>query len=105
MSKKLSVAITGTPEIMGSHKGFIEYIENKKYYCTCCTSSAFGWKNLNEGLDTLFDDIIKVVNKIKSISLHGGLFRQLCIENYEDYNPLQAVHWSSSAHKSYLNRF
>lgn len=85
-----------------SHKVFEISNINSNHCILCYWLSVFyckwmTWKlewmdwigmNWNEWLHTSLQDIIKVVNNIKSIFLHEKVFHQFCSENNEDYNHL-----------------
>ncbi|XP_034642709.1 SCAN domain-containing protein 3-like [Trachemys scripta elegans] len=63
-------------------------------------------KNLSERLHRSLHYVIKAINKIRSNSLNDRLFRQLCIENDEEFNCLllhTEVRWLSKG--ACLDRF
>ena len=84
MSNILSIATDGAPAMTARHKGFVVYL--KKSVPNVIT------------VHRSLSYVIKAIDKIRSNSLHDKLFRQLCVENDEDFYRLllhTEVRWLS----------
>jgi len=106
----LSCATDGASSMIGRYRGFISHLKKlvPNVLCIHCVihRQHLVAKNLGGRLYDSLDTVIKAVNYIKSHPLQDRLFRQLCVENEEDYNHLilhTAVRWLSKG--NCLRRF
>lgn len=106
----LSVATDGAPAMVGRYRGFLAYLKKEvpnafTVHCIIHRQHLVA-KNLSTRLHNSLQYVIKAINTIRSSSLNDRLFKQLCIENDEEYNRLllhTEVRWLSKG--ACLDRF
>ncbi len=96
------VSVDGAPAMMGGVKGFKRFVkdENPDILIDHCTIHRYSLasKTLPAGLKSVFDQLVKVVNFIKSQDLNSRVFKELCKEMGERYEALlyhTEVRWLS----------
>jgi hypothetical protein len=109
-NKCIGICTDGTPSMTGSIKGFISLVKkkNSKIIFTHCFlhRGALVAKSLVSDLQNIIDQVVKVINFIKSRPLKSRLFEQICDEMDADYSRLilySAVRWLSRG--NILSRF
>ncbi|KAG8231017.1 hypothetical protein J437_LFUL010939 [Ladona fulva] len=100
LSNILKVATDGAPAMVGRYRGFLAYLKKEvpnaftvHYHPSAC-------------LHNSLQCVIKAINTIRRNSLNDRLFKQLCIENDEEFNCLllhTEVRWLSKG--ACLDRF
>ncbi|XP_026475840.1 protein ZBED8-like [Ctenocephalides felis] len=106
----LSVATDGAPAMVGRYKGFFAFLKKKvpnafAVHCVIHRQHLVA-KNLSERLHNSLQYVIRATNLIKSRAKNDRLFKQLCIDNDEEYNRLllhTEVRWLSKG--ACLDRF
>lgn len=109
-SNIVAVATDGAPAMVGRYKGVIAHIKKKNseilaIHCVIHRQHLVA-KNLSERLNNSLQVVITTVNKIRSSALSDRLFKQLCLDNDEDFNRLllhTEVRWLSKG--ACLERF
>ncbi|EZA56552.1 SCAN domain-containing protein [Ooceraea biroi] len=94
----ISIAIDGALAMVGRYRGFISFFKKSvpnvcAVHCVIHRQHLVA-KNLSDRLHCSLQYVITAVNKIHA--LKDRLFRQICIENDEDFNRLlfhTEVHW------------
>jgi len=92
LSNILSVATDGAPAMVRRYRGFLAYLKKEvpnalTIHCIIHRQHLVA-KNLSSRLHNSLQYVIKAINTIRSKSLNDRLFKQLCIENDEEYNRL-----------------
>lgn len=106
----IGICTDGAPSMTGSIKGFISLVKkkNSKIIFTHCFlhREALVAKSLVSDLQNILDQVVKVINFIKSRLLKSRLFENICEEMDADYSRLilySAVRWLSRG--NILSRF
>ncbi|KAL4090794.1 hypothetical protein QTP88_025569 [Uroleucon formosanum] len=106
----IGICTDGAPSMTGSIKGFISLVKkkNSKIIFTHCFlhREALVAKSLVSDLQNILDQVVKVINFIKSRPLKSRLFDKICEEMDADYSRLilySAVRWLSRG--NILSRF
>ena len=96
------VSVDGAPAMMGGQRGFKGFVkrENPSILVDYC---AIYWyslasKTLPASLKAVFDDVVRIVNFIKSKELNSRIFKQFCNEMGQSYEVLlyhTEVRWLS----------
>ena len=110
LSNILACATDGAPSMLNRHRGFITFLKQAvpgvlTVHCVIHRQHLVA-KNLSGQLHKSMNTVITAVNKIKAHSLNSRLFRQLCIDNDEEFEPLllhTEVRWLSKG--NCLKRF
>ena len=110
LSNILACATDGAPSMIGRHRGFISFLKKAvpgvlTVHCVIHRQHLVA-KNLSGRLYKSMNTVITAVNKIKAHSLNSRLFRQLCIDNDEEFERLllhTEVRWLSKG--NCLKRF
>ena len=110
LSNILACATDGAPSMIGRHRGFISFLKKAvrgvlTVHCVIHRQHLVA-KNLSGRLHKSMNIVITAVNKIKAHSLNSRLFRQLCIDNDEEFERLllhTEVRWLSKG--NCLKRF
>ena len=110
MNNILSVATDGAPAMVGRYRGFLAYLKTKvpnafTVHCIIHRQHLVS-KKLSTRLHNSLQHVIKAINTIRSSSLNDRLFKQLCVQNDEEYNRLllhTEVRWLSKG--ACLDRF
>ena len=110
LSNILACATDGAPSMIGRHRGFISFLKKAvpgvlTVHCVIHRQHLVA-KNLSGRLHKSMNIVITAVNKIKAHSLNSRLFRQLCIDNDEEFDRLllhTEVRWLSKG--NCLKRF
>lgn len=113
LSNILSVATDGAPAMVGRYRGCLAYLKKEVpnaftvHHPSCIIHRQhLVAKNLSARLHNSLQYVIKAINTIRSKSLNDRLFKQLCIENDEEFNRLllhTEVRWLSKG--ACLDRF
>ena len=98
----VACATDGAPALTGRHKGFLALLKKEvptilTVHCVIHRQHLVARK-LSDRLHQSLGIVISCVNKIKAHALNSRLFRELCISNDEDYDPLllhTEVRWLS----------
>ena len=91
LSNILACATDGAPSMEGNHCGFISFLIKAVLGVLtvhCVIHRQLVAKNLSGQLHKSMNTVITAVNKIKAHSLKSRLFRQLCIDNDEEFERL-----------------
>ncbi|XP_022160762.1 zinc finger BED domain-containing protein 5-like [Myzus persicae] len=106
----IGICTDGAPSMTGSIKGFISLVKkkNSNIIFTHCFlhREALVAKSLVSDLQNILDQVVKVINFIKSRPLKSRLFEKICEEMDADYSRLilySAVRWLSRG--NILSRF
>ncbi|KAG8222087.1 hypothetical protein J437_LFUL000532 [Ladona fulva] len=106
----LSIATDGAPAMVGRYRGFLAYLKKEVPNAFTVHSIIHRQhlvaKNLSARLHNSLQCVIKAINTIRSKSLNDRLFKQLFIENNEEFNRLllhTEVRWLSKG--ACLDRF
>ena len=110
LSNILSIATDGAPAMVGRYRGFLAYLKKEvpnaiTVHCVIHRQHLVV-KNLSARLHNSLQYVIKAINTIRSRSLNDRLFKQLCIENDEEFNRLllhTEIRWLSKS--ACLDRF
>ena len=88
----VSVCIDGCPSMQGSRKGFVTLVlqENPNVLVVHCMihREALAFKSLPKDMISVLDQVITIVNFIKSRALASRLFSQLCEAMDSEYKCL-----------------
>lgn len=106
----LTIATDGAPAMVGRYKGLLAYMKKSvpgllTIHCVIHRQHLVA-KNLSERLHRSLQFVITAVNKIKTSAFSSRLFKQLCMENEEDFTRLllhTEVRWLSKG--ACLERF
>ncbi|XP_026532395.1 SCAN domain-containing protein 3-like [Notechis scutatus] len=96
----LACATDGAPSMTGRYCGYVAYLKKAvpnvfTIHCVIHRQHLVA-KNLSDRLNKSLHTVITAVNKIKVHALNDRLFRELCVENDEDFDRLllhTEVHW------------
>uniref|UniRef100_A0A803T1R5 SCAN domain-containing protein 3 n=1 Tax=Anolis carolinensis TaxID=28377 RepID=A0A803T1R5_ANOCA len=109
LSNILSLATDGAPVMVGCYSDFLAYLKKVPnaftVHCIIHRQHLVA-KNLSARLHNSLQYVIQAINTIRSKSLNDRLFKQLCIENDEEFNRLllhTEVRWLSKG--ACLDRF
>ena len=96
------MSVDGAPAMMGGQRGFKGFVkrENPSIQVDHCAIHRYSLasKTLPASLKAVFDDVVKIVNFIKSKDLNSRLFKQFCNEMGQCYEVLlyhTEVRWLS----------
>ncbi|KAF2356745.1 Ribonuclease H-like domain [Trinorchestia longiramus] len=86
------VSVDGAPAMMGGHcglRGFIQAVNPEISVDHCIIHRySLGSKSLPGNLKLVFEDVLKIVNFIKSRDVNSRIFKELCKEMGEKYEVL-----------------
>ncbi|XP_068229726.1 protein FAM200C-like [Palaemon carinicauda] len=86
------VSVDGAPAMMGGHRGLRGLIQavNPEISVDHCIIHRYslGSKSLPGNLKLVFEDVLKIVNFIKSRDVNSRIFKELCKEMGEEYQVL-----------------
>nr|XP_053633335.1 zinc finger BED domain-containing protein 5-like [Cherax quadricarinatus] len=86
------VSVDGAPSMMGGHRGLRGLIQaiNQEISVDHCIIHRYslGSKSLPGNLKLVFEDVLKIVNFIKSRDVNSRIFKELCKEMGEQYQVL-----------------
>ncbi|XP_040581087.1 protein FAM200C-like [Lepeophtheirus salmonis] len=99
----LACATDGAPSMIGRYRGFISFLKKAvpgvlTVHCVIHRQHLVA-KHLSGRLHKSINTVITSVNKIKAHSLNSRLFRQLCIDNDEEFDRVllhTEVRWLSN---------
>ena len=78
------VAVDGAPAMMGAQRGFRGFVqkENPSIQVDHCTINRYslGCKTLPASLEAVLDDVVRIINFIKTKDLNSLVFKELCKE-------------------------
>lgn len=110
----LACATDGAPSMTGRYRGCVAYLKKAvpnvfTIHCVIHRQHLVA-KNLSDRLHKSLHTVITAVNKIKVHALNERLFRELCVENDEDFDRLllhTEVRWLSKGNcvKRFYNLF
>ena len=96
------VSVDGAPAMMGGQRGFKRFVkrENPSIQVDHCVIHRYSLasKTLPASSKTVFDDVVRIVNFIKSKDLNSDIFKQFCNEMGQSYEVLlyhTEVRWLS----------
>ena len=96
------VSVDGAPAMMGGQRGFKGFVkrENPSIQVDHCAIHRYSLasKTLPASLKAVFDDVVRIVNFIKSKDLYSRIFKQFCNEMGQSYEVLlyhTEVRWFS----------
>ena len=86
------VSVDGAPAMMGGQHGFEGFVkrENPSIQVDHCAIHRYSLasKTLPASLKAVFDDVVRIVNFIKSKDLNSRIFKQFCNEMGQSYEVL-----------------
>ena len=86
------VSVDGAPAMMGGQHGFKGFVkrENPRIQVDHCAIHQYSlaFKTLPASLKAVFDDVVRIVNFIKSKDLNSRIFKQFCNEMGQSYEVL-----------------
>ena len=96
------VSVEGAPAMMGGQRGFKGFVkrENPSIQVDHCSIHRYSLasKTLPASLKAVFEDVVRIVNFIKSKDLNSRIFKQFCNEMGQSYEVLlyhTEVRWLS----------
>ncbi|XP_040582182.1 SCAN domain-containing protein 3-like [Lepeophtheirus salmonis] len=107
LTNALACATDGAPSMIGPYRGFISFLKKAvpgvlTVHCVIHRQHLVA-KHLSGRLHKSINTVITSVNKIKAHSLNSRLFRQLCIDNDEEFDRL-LLHSECKLFKRNLSR-
>ncbi|XP_076352609.1 protein FAM200B-like [Tachypleus tridentatus] len=86
------VSVDGAPSMMGRNRGLrgLTQAVNPEIFVDHCIIHRYslGSKSLPGNLKLVFEDVLKIVNFVKSRDVNSRIFRELCKEMGEQYQVL-----------------